>query len=458
MARTERRPRVGIIGAGPAGLSAAYRLTRAGCHVTVFEAGKRLGGLAQTVDLWDQRVDLGSHIFGTHHRDVLALWTEVLASDVRAVPARRGVLTERGVVPYPIGPVGMLRHLGWSATIRAGLSALNARLPGRQHDDRSAEGWITARYGRQLYTAFFEHYGKKLWGIPCGAVDATFARALIGDQGTPITALWRAMTRGVGSKVASPGASTFPYPNGGTGVVWERMAQAIVEAGGTIALNAAVRRLVPRNDGTLDIDVGGTVTAFDYVISSMPITALLDALPSVPAALRDDANALHFRNTVLVYLHVDATDVMPYVWLYLYPPSLRAGRVTNFREWGKDPGSIETSTSIVAVEFWCNDDDALWRLDEAALRTEAEQELRSVGLLHGAMVLDAHVFRLRHSHPVFAVGFQDRMNRIVGWLRGIPGLETVGRQGTFTFDGMADSMRMGLEAANRILDRNPSPT
>ena len=457
MARTERRPRVGIIGAGPAGLSAAYRLTRAGCHVTVFEAGQRLGGLAQTVELWGQRVDLGSHIFGTHHRDVLALWNEVLDGDVRAVPARRGVLTERGVVPYPISPGGMLRHLGWRATIHAGLSAMSARLPGRRHDDRAAEGWITARYGRRLYSEFFEQYCEKLWGLPCNAVDAAFARALIGEQGSPMAALWRAMTRGVGNTVATPGTSSFPYPNGGTGVVWERMAREIVGAGGTIERNAAVRRLTPRDDGTMEIDVGGRVSPFDHVISSMPITALLRALPDVPAELRRDADALHFRNTVLVYLHAGTTDVMPYVWLYLYPASLRAGRVTNFRQWGQDPGSAETGTSIVAVEFWCDDADDLWRLDDAALRVEAERELRSVGLLQGAPVLDARVFRLRHSHPVFALGFQDRMKRISEWVQGIAELQTVGRQGTFTFDGMADSMRMGLAAANRILDRSASP-
>lgn len=453
MAPTERRPNVGIIGAGPAGLTAAYRLAREGCDVSVFEAGPRLGGLAQTVALWDQRVDLGSHIFGTHHREVLALWNEVLDGDVRGVAPRRGVLTDRGVLPYPISPRSMLRHLGWIESTKAGLSVLVARLPGQRHDERTAEGWITARYGRRLFREFFEQYGEKLWGRPCGEVDAAFARTLIGDHGSPAATLLRAMWHGVGNKVTTPGASTFPYPNGGTGVVWERMARAITDAGGSISLNAAVRRLIPRADGTMAIEAEGTVSEFDHVISSMPITALLRALPDVPQALRRDADALQFRNTVLVYLHVGASEVMPYVWLYLYPASLRAGRVTNFREWGRDPGRPETATSILAVEFWCADEDALWHLDDAGLRTAAEQELRDAGLLRGAPVLDARVFRLRHSHPVFTVGFQDRMNRIGAWVHAIPGLDTLGRQGAFTFDGMADSMRMGLAAADRIIQR-----
>jgi protoporphyrinogen oxidase len=458
VARTRPGPRVGIIGAGPAGLSAAYQLARAGCEVTVLDAGARLGGLAQTVELWGRRVDLGSHIFGTHHPEVLALWNEVLDGDVRAVPARRGVLTDRGILPYPISPASMLRHLGWRATMQAGLSALYARRPGSRHDERSAEGWITARYGRRLYIEFFEQYGRKLWGLPCSAVDAAFARALIGDQGSPAVALWRAVTRGVGTRVATPGETTFPYPNGGTGVVWERMARAIVAAGGTITLNAPVRRVAPRLDGSMEVEANDAVSVFDHVISSMPITALLRALPHAPEELLRDADALQFRNTVLVYLHVATAEVMPYVWLYLYPASVRAGRVTNFRAWGQDAGTAEATTSIVAVEFWCGDDDMPWRSDDAALRAEAERELRSVGLLHGAPVLDARVFRLRHSHPVFAVGFQDRMNRVGEWVNGICGLETVGRQGAFTFDGMADSMRMGLAAANRILDGGSSPS
>jgi Protoporphyrinogen oxidase len=457
VAPTEGRQRVAIIGAGPAGLSAAYRLSRAGCHVKVFEGGSRIGGLAQTVTLWNRRVDLGSHIFGTHDPGVIALWNEVLDGDVRAVPAQRGVLTDRGVLAYPISPRGMLRHLGWRATVSAAMSALFARIPGRSHDQRTAEGWITARYGRRLFREFFAQYGEKLWGLPCSAVDAAFARALIGDQGPRVASMLRAMQKGIGSTVATPGQATFPYPNGGTGVVWDRMAHAIIEAGGQIELNAPVRRVLPRADGAIDIEVDGAVSGFDSVISSMAITALVRVLPEMPVELLRDADMLKFRNTILVYLHVDAADVMPYVWLYLYSASVRAGRVTNFGAWGQDPDTPPTASSIVAVELWCNDTDDLWQLDDRSLATLAESELRSVGLLGGAITLDAHVFRLRHSHPVFEVGFQQRMQRIAHWIDGIAGLETIGRQGAFTFDGMADSMRMGLAAADRVLSRRVSP-
>lgn len=331
------------------------------------------------------------------------------------------------------------------------LSALHARLPGQQHHQRTAEGWITARYGRRLFLEFFAQYGEKLWGRPCSQVDSAFARALIGEESSPAAALLRAVRQGAGSRVTTPGASTFPYPNGGTGVVWERMARGIVHAGGTIALNAPVRRLALRDDGSMTIDIHGESRHFDNVISSMPVTALLRALPEVPIELRHAADGLQFRNTVLVYLHVDASNVMPYVWLYLYPERVRAGRVTNFHEWGRDPDRPELTSSIIAVEFWCDDADVLWQLDDDQLRDIGERELREVGLLRGATVLDARVFRLRHSHPVFAVGFQERMRRIGDWIHTIPGLETVGRQGAFTFDGMADSMHMGLEAAERIL-------
>lgn len=441
---------VAIIGAGPAGLAAALRLSRDGVPVDVYEAAPVVGGLARTLDLWGERVDLGSHIFGTHHEDVTRLWLEMVGDDFRWVEGHRAVLTEFGTLEYPFSPRTLLRRLGFVESARCGASLLRARLLPRRGTGASAEEVIVARYGRRLFEALFRSYAEKLWGIPAGEVDAAFAELLVGAGTRSPRAALRAMLAARGGAVSAGGGSRFAYPNGGTGRIWERMADAVTRAGGRLHLGVRIESLAVENGRVTGLRVAGEMRRYGHVLSTMPVTQLLRAMPAVPAAVAQAAAALRFRDTVLVYLRVDGEELFPHIWQYLYPARLRAGRVTNFARWGRDPGRPDAGSSTLAVEFWCWEHDAIGRADDAALAGMAEEDLRSAGLLGSHHVTGWHVVRLRRSQPVYDVGYRGRLAVIQRWLATFEGLDTLGRHGAFTFATVAESMKMGIEAAERV--------
>lgn len=448
--------RVAVIGAGPAGLTAALQLSRAGARVEVFEANETVGGLARTVNLWGDRIDLGSHIFGTHHPDVAQLWHEMLRGASRKVLARRGILTPHGLFEYPIKPLALFRGIGTLEAVRSLASLVRARMAAPSAEPSSAEQLVVWRYGHRLHESFFQHYAEKLWGLPAREVDAGFASLLIGPEAVSFRKRLGTLLASVGARASEGGGPTFSYPDGGTGRIWDRMQAEIERRGGTIHLGTPVEAIRVSEGSVAGVVAGGACHAVQRVVSTMPLTALLRALPDVPAGVKTVAASLRFRNTLLVYLRVASTNLFPHLWLYLYDPSLRAGRVTNFRNWGRDVGAPDARTSTLAVEFWCWSDEPIWRYDNAALAALAEAELRRTPLLGGSAVLDSHVVRLRGSHPAYDIGFRARSGVVQHFISTVAGLQTIGRQGAFTFDGVAESMRMGIDAATRALDPLPN--
>src|SRR5262249_11056048 len=157
-----------------------------------------------------------------------------------------------------------------------------------------------------------------------------------------------------------------------------------------------------------------------------------------------------FRNTLVVYLNVDGTDLFPDQWLYIHSPELLVGRVTNFRNWVPELYG-ESQTSILALEYWCNDDDPIWAEPEAALAARATREIRSTGLIGAAPVLDARVVRVPRCYPVYRIGYKRHLARVVDYLRGFRNLTPIGRYGSFKYNNQDHSLLMGLMAAESLL-------
>jgi protoporphyrinogen oxidase len=443
--------RVGIIGAGPAGITAAYQLAKGGADVEVFEAGPNVGGLSRTFDLWGQKVDLGPHRFFSNDRRVNELWLEVVGQDYRMVDRLTRIYYRNRFFHYPLKPANALWNMGAARAVSCLASYVKEKLRPSYGptDNETFESWVVGRFGRRLFEMFFKSYSEKLWGIPCDALDADFAAQRIKkfSLGEAVKAAL-GLTNGKHKTLVDQ----FAFPTGGTGLVYDRMAQRVEEMGGRVHLNTPVRRILheDRQVRGLQLNEGGE-QLFDHVISTMPLTLLVRGLGDLPEHVRRGVDALRFRNTVLVYLHVQGSGLFRDQWLYVHSPELGMGRVTNFRNWVPDLYGDSPNT-ILALEYWCYDEDDLWHEDEAALVERATREMRATGLLGDAPVLAGHVERIRRCYPVYERGYKRHLEPVVAHLRQYRQLQAIGRYGSFKYNNQDHSILMGVLAAENVLE------
>lgn len=441
--------RVGIIGAGPAGITAAYQLSKAGAQVEVFEAGDNVGGLSRTIDLWGQKVDLGPHRFFSHDPRVNNLWLEVVGDDYRMVDRLTRIYYQSRFFHYPLKPANALWNMGLAKAAGCVGSYLHERMrpsfPAERND--TFESWVVGRFGRRLFDMFFKSYSEKLWGIPCDQLDADFAAQRIKkfSLGEAIkTAL------GFGKNQHKTLVDQFAYPTGGTGMVYERMAERIAHAGGGIRLNSPVRRILHHDNHVNALELAdGHIEPFDHIISTMPLTALVRGLGELPRNVEIGLNQLRFRNTILVYLNVESAALFKDQWLYIHSPELGIGRVTNFRNWVPELYG-DAPTSILALEYWCYDDDPIWRADDGALIELASREIRATRLIGDAAICAGHVERIRRCYPVYARGYKQHLQPVIDHVRRFDNLQAIGRYGAFKYNNQDHSILMGILAAENI--------
>ncbi|MBC8044040.1 MAG: FAD-dependent oxidoreductase [Rhizobacter sp.] len=441
--------RVAIIGAGPAGMTAAYQLAKAGAEVEVFEASASPGGLAKTIELWDQKVDLGPHRFFSSDTRVNELWLEVAGQDYAMVDRLTRIYYKNKFYFYPIKPFDALGNLGAVEAARCVASYMAERLSPTPPDG-SFESWVQSRFGRRLYEIFFKTYSEKLWGISCKDLDADFAAQRI-KKLSLFEAIKNAVFGGKGNTHKTL-VDQFAYPHGGTGMIYERMAAFVRQKGGKVFCNTPVERVLTEHGTVTGLALpDGEFRKYDHVVSSMPISLLVSRLPEVPMDIKEKAMSLKFRNTILVYLNVDAANLFPDNWLYVHSSDLQTGRITNFRNWTPELYG-EAQTSILVLEYWCYDGDELWTMDDKKLVALASDELRKTGLIKDAKISDGHIHRISRCYPVYNRGYKEVLKPVEAYLTGIRGLSVIGRYGAFKYNNQDHSILMGMLAAENIMN------
>jgi protoporphyrinogen oxidase len=440
--------KVAVIGAGPAGITAAYQLVKSGVEVDLFEASNSVGGLAKTIELWNQKVDLGPHRFFSSDTRVNELWLEVVGQDYEMVDRLTRIYYKNKFFFYPLKPFNALKNLGPIEAVACVLSYARSRLIATEEESSTFESWVVSRFGRRLFEIFFKTYSEKLWGISCNELDADFAAQRI-KKLSLFEAIKNAILGGKNNSHKTL-VDQFAYPTGGTGMVYERMADFVNTNGGRVHYNTGVERVVTQNGKVAGIELSnGEFRAFDHVVSSMPFTHLVTRLPEVPTEIKGLAGSLKFRNTILVYLNVQSTGLFPDNWLYVHSSDLQMGRLTNFRNWVPQLYGEEQS-SILAMEYWCYDNDEIWQEQDEKLVSLASKELRQTGLIQGAAIIDGHVVRIKRCYPVYEKGYKDKMKPIETYLKTVDGLSVIGRYGAFKYNNQDHSILMGILAAENI--------
>jgi protoporphyrinogen oxidase len=439
--------KIAVIGAGPAGMTAAYELAKNNIEVEVFEAGPSVGGMAKTIDLWNQKVDIGPHRFFSNDTRINELWLEVAGNDYEMVDRLTRIYYNKKFFHYPIKAMDALKNLGIGEAVNCvwhyGLEQLSPT-----KNISTFEGWVTNRFGKRLYQIFFKTYTEKLWGISCDVLDADFAAQRI-----------KKFSLGEAMKTALFGNSgkhktlvdQFAYPHGGTGIIYDRMAKFVESKGYKVNLSSPVQCVITKEGKACGIELeNGIVKDFDHVITSMPFTQMVQRLPDVPQNIKEAAIKLKFRNTIIVYLNVQAKDLFPDNWLYVHSNDLQMGRLTNFRNWVPQINGKEQST-ICALEYWCYDEDEFWSMDNEKLIALGKDELRKTGLIGNAQISAGFVYRIPKCYPVYSTGYKEILGPIEQYLSGIKNLHVIGRYGAFKYNNQDHSILMGRLAVENIL-------
>ena len=444
-----------IVGAGPAGLTAALELVRAGVPVVVVEADARVGGLSQTLDYKGFRFDVGGHRFFTKIPAVRELWRSMLGADFLRRPRLSRILYDGRFFHYPLKPTNALLNLGVLRSLGILASYLWIKLrPIRP--EVSFEDWVSNRFGRQLYRIFFGTYTEKVWGLPGSAIGARWATQRIQDF-----SLWTAIVRMLlpwrhrrAGKVVRTLVDEFEYPRLGPGMMWEAFAGEIEQRGGRVMLNARVSALV--HDGrrvtAVEIDQDGRRfhQLASNVISTMPLKHLVESLgPTTPAFVRQAAGRLKYRDFLTVGLVVDEPDVFADNWIYIHDATVKVGRIQNFKNWSPDMVP-DSSKTFLGLEYFCTADDEVWTLSDKALIELATQELGAIGLVNPARVVDGAVVRAPKAYPVYDEGYSEAVQGVREYVQGFANLQTIGRNGTHTYNNQDHSMVMGMLAVRNL--------
>lgn len=450
---------VAVIGAGPAGLTAAYLLSKKGFSVTVIEKDpKYVGGISRTVEHEGFRFDIGGHRFFSKSQEVVDLWNEILPDDFIQRPRMSRIYYEGKFYSYPLRAFEALWNLGiWRSTLCM-LSYGKAKVfPNK--NVKSFEDWTVNQFGHKLYSIFFKTYTEKVWGMPCDEMSADWAAQRIKGL-----SLWNAVTDGLkrslglnkrpndGQEVKTL-LETFRYPRLGPGMMWDA-AKAHVEAqGNEVLMGHSLKQLAQDADGNWRMSAtsadGETIITAKHVISSAPMRELATRIHPLPQSM-PEAQELNYRDFLTVAIKVKSDDLFPDNWIYIHDDRVQVGRVQNFRSWSPEMVPDE-NIACVGLEYFCFENDGLWSSSDEDLIELAKKEMAILGLCNPEDVVGGAVVRQEKAYPVYDDSYEQNVAAMRDDLESrFPTLHMVGRNGMHRYNNQDHAMMTAMLTVENI--------
>ncbi|TWV94308.1 NAD(P)/FAD-dependent oxidoreductase [Chitinophaga pinensis] len=498
-----------IIGAGPAGLTAAYELLkRTDIIPVILEKSGDIGGISKTINYKGNRMDIGGHRFFSKSDRVMNWWLNILpAQDTgndqftisyqnksRQVAPGESITSHdsdkvmlvrerlsriyflRKFFTYPIQlSLDTLRKLGVGTTISILVSYLQAQASPRKPEN-SLEDFMINRFGKTLYNLFFKDYTEKVWGVPCNEIPAEWGAQRI--KGVSIRkAIQHAVQSAVKKKkskdISQKDTETslieqFLYPKLGPGQLWEEVARQVQEMGGTILMHHDVISVNAQDGKVISIeafnknDLQTVELKGDYFFSTMPVKELIASLEAdVPQNVKEVAAGLQYRDFITVGIllkNLSEQDKrsgkwkplqLKDTWIYIQEKDVKVGRLQLFNNWSpylvKDP-----NTAWVGMEFFCNETDDFWKMPDEKIAALAIRELQKIGLANAGDVLDSTVLRVEKTYPAY-FGAYERFDEVKQYVNTFPNLFLVGRNGMHKYNNADHSMLTAMVSVDNII-------
>lgn len=453
---------VAIIGAGPAGLTAAYLLSKEGKSVAVIEKDAvYVGGISRTVEHDGFRFDIGGHRFFSKSKEVVDLWNEILPDDFIQRPRMSRIYYEGKFYSYPLRAFEALGNLGIIRSSLCMASYLKAKaFPNAKV--RSFEDWVVNQFGWKLYSIFFKTYTEKVWGMPCDEMSADWAAQRI--KGLSLgAAVIDGLKRSLGlNKKPNDGMETktlletFRYPRQGPGMMWDAARDKVVAAGNPVLMGQSLKQL--RHDPVTDrwimqaVDAAGAVTSINaaHVISSAPMRELASRIYPMPATI-PNAMDLNYRDFLTVALMIRSDDLFPDNWIYIHDSKVKVGRVQNFRSWSPEMVP-DPDLACVGLEYFCFEGDGLWSMSDDDLVALATREMAILGLCKPEWVVGGAVVRQEKAYPVYDESYRANVEAMRAELEtAYPTLHMVGRNGMHRYNNQDHAMMTAMLTVKNIL-------
>ena len=438
-----------VLGAGPAGLTAAYEFQRLGRKSIVLEKDPVVGGLARTVNYKGYLFDIGGHRFYTSAPLIEKIWRDTLGDNFLTRPRLSRIYYRGRFYNYPLEPWNVFSNLGPLELLRAASSYLWARLrPLKPEHD--FESWVVNRFGRRLFEMFFKTYTEKVWGISCREIRSEWAAQRI--RGLSFTtvlknALWK--PTGARSLIKS-----FEYPRRGPGMMWEAMAARLQASGSEILTGHGVEQIQwSQNGQPFRILAGGRWLEARHVINTLPLQDWIAMLqPAPPAEIQAAAESLKYRDFLTVALMVRGRDLFPDNWIYVHDPGVKVGRIQNYTNWSPEM-SPDPAVSCLGMEYFCFEGDGLWSMADGDLAAMAAAELKRLNLVDSEIV-DSAVVRAPKAYPVYDANYRGALETLRRWLASMPGMHVAGRNGMHRYNNQDLAMISGILAARNATGAN----
>ncbi len=453
------RKHVVVMGAGPAGLTAAYELLKRDVAVTVVEKDPRqVGGLARTVEHKGYRFDIGGHRFFSKNEEVEDLWSEILGPEMLTRGRLSRIYYRGRFFAYPIKAANALWNLGPVEAVLCLASYARARLQPVKNP-KTLEEWVRNQFGWRLFNIFFKTYTEKVWGISTKELSADWAAQRIKSLDLWVvlrTALLPSRKSTRRGAIVTTLIDRFRYPRLGPGQMWEKVADISEAKGHPVLLGRSVAKI--HHEGgrvtsvtTKTADGGSETYEGTHFISSIPIRELIARLdPPAPEKVRKAADSLSYRDFISVALMIDRASVFPDNWIYIHDPGVRVGRIQNFKNWSPDMVPDPGKTCL-GLEYFCFEGDGLWTMQDKDLIELATGELSRLGMCRPGEVFDGVVVRQPKAYPVYDDSYQENVAIVREHLAtALPNMYLAGRNGMHKYNNQDHSMMTALLVARNI--------